>query len=387
MTPQQAFQRALGASKKYTEDTVVGMGAIKGDKGDKGDAGEISVGTVTSGTSASVTNSGTKTNAVFDFVLPKGDKGDTSTIAIGSVTSGTTPSVINRGTNNDAILDFVLEKGDKGDTGITAQIFTGTDITGDVDVIVDVATSNVGDLYINTDTSNLYKRTDKLGTTNLWEKVGNIEGKEGDDAYEVAVSEGFIGTRAEWLESLHGEATNSYIVWEKPSLSDDTTEMKAWYYYKVDGEDYGSGSAWLNRFNVPATQDYPAGDFAFYNGINYLCFSCNTPIPALTQKDTTQFYVLYDEKNKQCQAHFVEIATGTDTSLNWTDVTVSDSVPSGYLEVRPDVGVIQYGKWVQTIYLGNSKANAYDCTITTGANVSGFITSETFSSIIAKFGL
>lgn len=28
MTPQQAFQRALGASKKYTEDTVIGMGAI-----------------------------------------------------------------------------------------------------------------------------------------------------------------------------------------------------------------------------------------------------------------------------------------------------------------------------------------------------------------------
>ena len=42
-------------------------------KGDKGDRSTIEVGTVTSGSTASVTNSGDEHDAVFDFVLPKGD--------------------------------------------------------------------------------------------------------------------------------------------------------------------------------------------------------------------------------------------------------------------------------------------------------------------------
>lgn len=49
----------------------------KGDKGDTGTAATIEVGSVTSGETPSVTNSGTSSQAVFDFVLPKGDKGDT----------------------------------------------------------------------------------------------------------------------------------------------------------------------------------------------------------------------------------------------------------------------------------------------------------------------
>lgn len=48
----------------------------QGPKGDAGEAATISVGTVTAGTEASVTNSGTTSDAKLDFVLPKGDKGD-----------------------------------------------------------------------------------------------------------------------------------------------------------------------------------------------------------------------------------------------------------------------------------------------------------------------
>lgn len=48
---------------------------------------------------------------------PKGDPGEAATIEVGSVTSGETPSITNSGTANDAVLDFVLPKGDKGDRG------------------------------------------------------------------------------------------------------------------------------------------------------------------------------------------------------------------------------------------------------------------------------
>lgn len=147
-------------------------------KGDKGDAATISVGTVTTGeagTSASVTNSGTSTDAVFDFIIPKGqkgdkgdpgvqgekgdkgdkgdpgtqgekgdtgeqgikgdkgdkgekgdtgskgDKGDGATITIGTVTTGaagTSASVTNTGTSSDAVFNFIIPRGDKGEQGV-----------------------------------------------------------------------------------------------------------------------------------------------------------------------------------------------------------------------------------------------------------------------------
>lgn len=52
------------------------IGSIQGPKGLDGESASIRVGSVTSGTTASVTNTGTTKDAVFNFVLPKGDKGD-----------------------------------------------------------------------------------------------------------------------------------------------------------------------------------------------------------------------------------------------------------------------------------------------------------------------
>ncbi len=105
------------------------QGGLRGPQGEPGadgadgEAATITIGTVTSGTPASVTNSGTPTAAVLDFVLPQGDPGtpgadgEAATITIGTVTSGTPASVTNSGTPTAAVLDFVLPQGDPGDTG------------------------------------------------------------------------------------------------------------------------------------------------------------------------------------------------------------------------------------------------------------------------------
>ena len=64
----------------YGDFTAEQLAALKGDKGDSGTAATITIGTVTTGaagTSASVTNVGTSTNARLNFVIPKGDKGET----------------------------------------------------------------------------------------------------------------------------------------------------------------------------------------------------------------------------------------------------------------------------------------------------------------------
>ena len=130
---QRAKLKFDGAT--VTDDAVNDMTIVSGLKGDPGDPGDpgtaatIAVGTVTSGQMASVTNSGTSSAAVFDFVLPKGDQGDpgtpgqdgqdgaAATIEVGTVTSGQTASVTNSGTSSAAVFDFVLPKGDPGQNG------------------------------------------------------------------------------------------------------------------------------------------------------------------------------------------------------------------------------------------------------------------------------
>ena len=114
-----------------------------------GGAGQttVKVGTTTTGepgTDASVTNSGTETEAILNFIIPRGDpgatgpqgeKGDTgatgpqgpkgdpgaaATITIGTTTTGaagTDASVTNVGTTSAAKFNFTIPKGDTGATG------------------------------------------------------------------------------------------------------------------------------------------------------------------------------------------------------------------------------------------------------------------------------
>ncbi len=70
-----------GCSLTQIGSTGLGAGSsgLPGEQGIPGAAATIQIGTVESGTTASVQNSGTSQNAVLDFVLPKGDKGDKGT--------------------------------------------------------------------------------------------------------------------------------------------------------------------------------------------------------------------------------------------------------------------------------------------------------------------
>ena len=112
-----------------------------GAPGQDGAAATIQVGNVTTGepgTDATVTNSGTSSNAVLDFVIPKGEKGDkgdqgdqgpagndgadgaAATIQIGQVTTvgpEEQASVTNVGTDTNAVLNFSIPRGERGATG------------------------------------------------------------------------------------------------------------------------------------------------------------------------------------------------------------------------------------------------------------------------------
>ena len=117
---------------------------LKGDTGATGAAG--SAGTVTIGTtstssaggSASVSNTGTSSDAVLNFTLPKGNSGsegpqgstgstgstgatgDDATLEVGSVTTGVEGSsvtIANSGTDTAAIFDFSIPMGATGAQG------------------------------------------------------------------------------------------------------------------------------------------------------------------------------------------------------------------------------------------------------------------------------
>ncbi|MDV3426960.1 MAG: hypothetical protein LIR50_07205 [Bacillota bacterium] len=98
--------------------------------GDKGDAATISVGSTTTGdpgTSASVTNSGTSSNAVFNFTIPKGDKGDTGEDGTDGV-DGYSPTASVTKSGSTAIISIT----DKNGT-TTASISDGTNGTNGTD--------------------------------------------------------------------------------------------------------------------------------------------------------------------------------------------------------------------------------------------------------------
>lgn len=171
--------------------TLIAGGGSTGPQGPAGQAATIQIGSVTSGAAPAVTNSGTETEAVLDFVLqqgpagpqgPKGDKGETgdigpqgpegpqgpagpqgeqgpigptgaagqngqdgvsATIQIGTVTTGepgTNAVVTNVGTENAGIFNFTIPRGADGvatssvvktaETTVTLQLNTTTVITG-----------------------------------------------------------------------------------------------------------------------------------------------------------------------------------------------------------------------------------------------------------------
>lgn len=110
--------------------TIDSNGKLNAQSG--GSAATIQVGTTTTGepgTDAQVTNSGTSSAAVFNFVIPRGAKGDTGAtgqdgitpnIQVGTTTTlaaGSEATVTQRGTTANPIFDFGIPKGADGAGG------------------------------------------------------------------------------------------------------------------------------------------------------------------------------------------------------------------------------------------------------------------------------
>ena len=206
------------------------------------EAPTIEVGSTTTGeagTEAAVTNSGTATKAVFNFVIPRGDKGETgaqgtagadgeaATIEVGSVTTGeagSQASVTNGGTENAAILNFVIPKGEKGDKGETgeqgpqgvkgdkgetgaqgpagadgeaATITVGSVTTGEAGSQASVTNGGTENAAILNFVIPKGEKGDK-GETGEQGQAGN----DGKSAYQAATEAGYVGDEESFNEAL-----------------------------------------------------------------------------------------------------------------------------------------------------------------------------------------
>lgn len=174
-----------------------------GEKGDPGKAATITIGDVSAGQSAAVTNVGSQTDAIFDFTLPKGDPGDAATIAVGTVTSGATASVINSGTSDAAVFNFVLPKGDQGDPG------TGLTLLGTYATLADLQTAHPtgqrGNAYfVGDDTLGYVYLWDP--DTSAWVNIGELKGPKGNTGATPSLSVGTVQTGTPSAVTITGTA-------------------------------------------------------------------------------------------------------------------------------------------------------------------------------------
>jgi hypothetical protein len=133
---------AINTLQSQVDNIPAGATGAKGDTGEAGAAGTpatVTVGSTTTsaaGGNAAVTNSGTASDAIFDFTIPrgsegpkgdagdagaqgpKGDPGDNAAISVGTVTTGVPESnvtVTNSGTTTNAVLNFSIPRGATGE--------------------------------------------------------------------------------------------------------------------------------------------------------------------------------------------------------------------------------------------------------------------------------
>lgn len=215
-------------SVPYDTDTKL----IQGQQGEQGKAATISIGNVTTGAVPSVTNVGTPTDAVLDFVLPQGfkgergevgpqgpmgvkgqpgEKGDTGKapmVKVGEIDYSETGLVRitdrheeHPDGSQEVFIDFHFPKaimnggaGIDGKDGKDATIAVGQVTQGDI-----VRIKNVG-----TPTNAILDFVLPAGIKGDKGEKGD-KGDKGKSAYEAAVEYGFLGSEELWVQSLKGE--------------------------------------------------------------------------------------------------------------------------------------------------------------------------------------
>lgn len=203
---------ATSAPAHYTSYQWYNFKGAPGTDGDDGAAASVTVGSTTTGsagTNASVTNSGSSSAAVLDFVIPRGADGQdgtdgaAATIEVGTVTTGaagSSASVTNSGTSAAAVFDFVIPKGDKGDTGSQGPAGLGT---------VTVGTTTTGAAGTSASVTNSGTSQDAILNFTIPQGAAGQDGQDGADGADGAAATIAVGTVTTGAAGSSATVTNS----------------------------------------------------------------------------------------------------------------------------------------------------------------------------------
>ena len=205
---------------------ATGVNGADGATGADGTAATVQVGTTTTGapgTNASVINTGTESNAVLNFVIPAGATGangadgatgadgTAATIQVGSTTTGapgTDASVTNTGTESNAVLNFVIPAGATGVNG--ADGATGADGTA---ATVQVGTTTTGAPGTNASVTNTGTESNAVLNFVIPAGATGANGADGADGTAATVQVGTTTTGAPGTEaSVTNTGTESNAV-------------------------------------------------------------------------------------------------------------------------------------------------------------------------------
>jgi len=179
--------------------------------GSQGDPGTVDTYTITY--TDATTDTFTVSNGEDGTVGPDGTA---ATITVGTTTTGdagTNASVTNSGTSLDAVFDFTIPKGTDGTDGATIHL--GTDVP-------DAGLGENGDLYLRTSNYMLYSKS-----ADSWSEVGSIQGAAGEDG-----DPGVDGQDGDKWYYGSGEPTNSNSYsYTSYYLDEDTNDV----YVKTSG--------------------------------------------------------------------------------------------------------------------------------------------------------
>ena len=167
---------------------IKGPQGDQGVQGEKGDRGYYFTPFVDSDGNLSWTNNGNLDNPISVNIKgdtgSRGPEGKAATITIGTVSTGDENSnaiVTNSGTNTDAILNFTIPKGSKGDTGEPFRITKVYASIGDMNTDYNNEEVNIGNFVIietgnvdHPDNSKLYVKTN-----NGYSFITDLSGSQG----------------------------------------------------------------------------------------------------------------------------------------------------------------------------------------------------------------
>lgn len=283
-TPIRGATGATGPQGPQGETGATGETGPKGDTGPAGTAATIAVGTVTSGTTPSITNSGTSSAAVFDFVLPKGDKGETGD-------TGPTGPQGPKGDTGDTGPQG--PKGDTGDTGGTGPQGPAGATGNGISSITKTGTVGLVDTYT-------IAFTDGTSTT-----FTVTNGQDGSSNVQWGDITGSIANQTDLSNALSAKANNSNIA----TIEAGTT----------------------------ATQTYSAGDNVLVGGQLYKVtddiaagetFTAGTNVEAKTIGDQ-----LSELNNGLAQIKYVTIAVSSQSVQSMRRTYHAFTIPDGYIPI------------------------------------------------------